>query len=42
VQTRQEAANGNYAMGSDFAYLELSINFFEYVKFVNGLRAKKK
>lgn len=42
VQTRQEAANGNHAMDSDFAYLELNINFFECVKFVNGLRAKKK
>jgi hypothetical protein len=33
IKNRQYAANGNFSKSSDFAYMELTLNFFDAVKF---------
>ncbi len=35
VKARQKAANGESAKSSDFLYLELSLNFFDILSFIN-------
>lgn len=42
VQNRQDATNGSHSTDSDFAYLELNISFFGYIKYVNQRRRKAK